>query len=217
MKPRGLPRCADLVVALVLLVSIAPLLGLIAIAVAATSSGGILFRHRRMGRGGRPFDMLKFRTMRKDRDGLEVTARGDLRITPLGRFLRKSKLDELPELWNVVRGEMALVGPRPEALRYVVASHELWRPILSVRPGVTDAASIRLRNEEELLAAAGGNPERFYREYLLPYKLRICAEYLAGRTWQSDIRILWQTLVAVIAPSRIASPSLHEIIAKAET
>jgi lipopolysaccharide/colanic/teichoic acid biosynthesis glycosyltransferase len=217
MNARGLPRSVDLVIALALLAAAAPLLGVVAIAVGTTSPGGVLFRHRRMGRGGRPFEMLKFRTMQIDREGPEVTAPDDVRITPVGRWLRKSKLDELPELWNVVRGEMALVGPRPEALRYVAVANQLWQPILQVRPGVTDPVSVRLRHEEALLAAAGGNHERFYREYLLPYKLRAGADYLARRTWQSDLRILWQTVLAVIAPSRIAAASLQDIIAKAQS
>jgi lipopolysaccharide/colanic/teichoic acid biosynthesis glycosyltransferase len=213
MKSHGLPRCVDAGVALLLLVAAAPVLGLIGLAVGATSSGPILFRHRRMGRAGQPFDLLKFRTMRAAGHGPEVTAKGDPRITPLGRILRRTKLDELPELWNVVRGDMALVGPRPEALQYAVLSNPLWQRVLSVRPGLTDAVTVQLRNEEELIAAAGPDHETFYRDHLLPYKLRACENYLATRTWKRDVAVLWHTAVAVVAPSHIAPPSRSEIIA----
>lgn len=213
MNSRGLPHSIDVIAALLLLIGVAPVLALIAVAVATTSSGPILFRHLRMGRSGRPFEMLKFRTMWQAGNGPGVTAKGDVRITPLGRFLRRTKLDELPELWNVVRGDMALVGPRPEAVQYARLSNPLWQRVLSVRPGLTDAVTVRLRNEEELIAAAGPDTEWFYREHLLPYKLRACADYLAVRTWKRDLKVLWLTALAVVAPSRIVPPSHSEIIA----
>jgi lipopolysaccharide/colanic/teichoic acid biosynthesis glycosyltransferase len=216
MRSRGLPRSVDAGVALLLLIGAAPLLALIAVAVAATSPGPILFRHRRTGRAGRPFEMLKFRTMWHTQNGPAVTAKGDRRITPLGRFLRKTKLDELPELWNVVRGDMALVGPRPEALQYPVLSDPLWQRVLSVRPGITDAVTVRLRNEEELLAAAGSDHEMFYREYLLPYKLRAYADALVDRTWKRDVAVLWLTALALVAPSRIVPPSPSDLMPKAD-
>ena len=214
MNSRGLPHSVDVLAALLLLIGLAPVLALIAFAVAVTSRGPILFRHRRLGRAGRPFEMLKFRTMRQSGNGPEVTAKGDSRITPLGRFLRETKLDELPELWNVVRGDMALVGPRPEAVQYARLSNPLWQQVLSVRPGLTDAVTVRLRNEEELLAASGLDPERFYREYLLPFKLRAGAEYLAARNWKRDVAVLVLTALAVVAPSHVVPPSPSEIVAK---
>lgn len=210
----GLPHIVDVLVAMLLLILTAPLLGAIALAIGADSSGPVLFRHRRMGRAGRPFDMLKFRTMANTAPGPEVTARGDPRITRLGRFLRKTKLDELPALWNVVRGDMALVGPRPEALQYVETANPLWQQVLSVRPGLTDAITVRLRNEEDLLAAVPIDQEIYYRTYLLPYKLRASAADLAVRTWRHDIRVLCVTVLAVFAPSRVVAPSWSEIIAE---
>lgn len=210
----GLPHAVDVLVALLLLIVGAPLLALIALAIASSSSGPILFRHPRVGRAGRIFEMLKFRTMEAAVSGPEVTAKGDPRITPLGRFLRKTKLDELPELWNIVRGDMALVGPRPEAVPYVIMTSPLWQQVLSVRPGLADDVTVRLRNEEELLAAADTEHERYYRERLLPYKLRASANYLATRTWKRDVAVLWRTALAVVAPSRVVPLIASEIIAE---
>ena len=206
----GLPRSLEVILCLLVLVMCAPLLIAAAAAIALTSPGPILFRHRRMGRRGRPFAMLKFRTMRPGAGGPGVTSKGDARITAVGRILRKTKLDELPELWNVVRGDMSLVGPRPEAVEYVTGS-PLWNEVLQVRPGITDPMTLRLRNEEELLAAAGADYESFYRNHLLPYKLRGYREYIAGRTWQRDVTVLWQTLLAILFPDRVPAPTPGEI------
>lgn len=212
MPPRGLPRVVDIAASLLILAAAAPLLALAAVLVAASSPGPVLFRHERAGRGGRPFAMLKFRTMRVE-EGPEVTARGDRRITAVGRLLRKTKLDELPELWNVVRGEMSLVGPRPEALRYAVASSGDWDEVLRVRPGITDPVTLSLRNEEELLASAGTDYERFYRQYLLPYKLLGYRRYLAGRTWKRDVAVLAVTALVVLFPRARPAPTPHDIVA----
>jgi O-antigen/teichoic acid export membrane protein/lipopolysaccharide/colanic/teichoic acid biosynthesis glycosyltransferase len=217
LESRGLPHVVDVCLALLLLIAVAPLMAAIALAVAVSSSGPVLFRQRRMGRGGRTFELLKFRTMAARSNGPEVTASGDPRITPVGRVLRRTKLDELPELWNVVRGDMALVGPRPEAVRYVVATSPVWQQVLSVRPGLTDTVTVRLRNEEALLAASEIDHECYYRKYLLPYKLRASADYLATRTWRRDVAVLWRTAVAVVAPSRIVPPSPSEIAAAEDT
>ncbi len=215
MKPpigNGLPRCIEGTTAFAALVILTPLLVVIALLVAMTSRGPILFRHRRVGKDGRRFEMLKFRTMRTDQSGPGVTKQGDPRITLVGRILRKTKLDELPELWNVVRGDMSLVGPRPEAAQYVELSESLWREILSVRPGITDPMTLHLRNEEELLAASGANYEAFYRQFLLPYKLRGYREYLNTRTWKDDVAVLWLTVVSVILPTRAPAPSPDKIL-----
>jgi lipopolysaccharide/colanic/teichoic acid biosynthesis glycosyltransferase len=213
MRPlyEGLPRPVQAAAALALLVAIAPLLCAIAIAVGLTSRGPVLFRHRRVGRGGTQFDLIKFRTMRSGANGPDVTAKADPRITAVGRILRKTKLDELPELWNVVRGDMALVGPRPEAVQYVDLSSDLWRSVLRVRPGLTDPVTLRLRNEEAVLVVAGSDYESFYRRFLLPYKLRGYQEYLSIRTATSDLAVLWLTVLAVIFPARVHPPSLEEI------
>jgi lipopolysaccharide/colanic/teichoic acid biosynthesis glycosyltransferase len=160
--------------------------------------------------------MLKFRTMRDGAGGPAVTSKGDPRITTIGRILRKTKIDELPELWNVVRGDLALVGPRPEAVQYATLWSHLWDDVLRVRPGITDPVTLGLRNEEELLAAAGADHEAFYRNHLLPYKLRGYRDYLAGRTWKRDVVVLWLTALAVTCPARVPAPSPDEIVAHTE-
>jgi lipopolysaccharide/colanic/teichoic acid biosynthesis glycosyltransferase len=211
---RGLPRWFEAIAASVALIALAPLLALIAAAIACTSPGPVFFRHRRCGRGGRPFEMLKFRTMRAGVSGPPVTARGDTRITAVGRVLRRTKLDELPELWNVVGGDMSLVGPRPEAVEYAAVPHPLWPRVLSVRPGITDPMTLRLRNEEELLARAAPHSEAFYRNHLLPFKLAGYAEYIGYRTWRHDVSVLWQTAVAIVIPGRAPAPSTRDIKAQ---
>lgn len=208
---RGLPRPAEVLIALLGLLIASPVMVAAAIGVKLTSRGPLLFRQRRMGRGGVPFEMLKFRSMRWETGGLEVTAKGDQRVTRVGRVLRALKIDELPELWNVVRGDMALVGPRPEVPRYVNLDDPLWRAVLQLRPGITDPVSISLRNEEELLACAGSDVDTFYREILLPYKLRGYLEYASGRTWVTDLLVLLKTLVAVVLPWLFPSPSLEDL------
>ncbi len=149
-------RVLDIVLAIFGLIFFAPILILIACAVKLTSRGPILFRQVRVGRGGVPFKIVKFRTMSVGAEarGLGITVGGDARITTLGRFLRRYKLDELPQLWNVLVGEMSLVGPRPEVPVYVARYSQLQRGVLALRPGITGADAIAFRDEEELLAAA---------------------------------------------------------------
>jgi lipopolysaccharide/colanic/teichoic acid biosynthesis glycosyltransferase len=141
--------------------------------------------------------------MKPSEAGPQVTAGGDRRITGVGRWLRRSKLDELPELWNVLRGDMSFVGPRPEVPAYVDASDPLWREILLVRPGLTDPVTVALRDEESLLKSAS-DPERYYRETLQPQKLEGYRAYLRRRTWKSDLRVLWQTAGAILRPGLAA-------------
>ena len=202
----GLPRAVEVTLAMLGLALAAPFLLLAGLAIALTSPGPVIFRHLRAGRHGRPFSLLKLRTMRVGGIGSAVTASHDPRITPVGRFLRRTKLDELPQLWNVVVGDMALVGSRPEALEYVDMSRPIWRDVLSVRPGLTDPTTVALRSEEELLAHAAPQGDCFYREQLLPYKLRGSRAYQLVRTWKSDIAILGLTIVCIVRPIR--TPSL---------
>ena len=190
-----------------------PLLGAIALAVRLTSTGPVLFRQRRMGLGGKEFTVLKFRTMRVNQDPPGATATGDLRVTPLGRWLRRFKLDELPELWNVFRGDMSLVGPRPEVPRLVDVSNPAWRVVLSTRPGITDPVTLRLRNEERLLAGVPESPERFYREVLQPYKLAGYLEYQSRRSMGSDLGVIVSTIGAVLVPTAVPPPSIEAILA----
>ena len=189
----GLPRPLEVVVSAAGLVVALPLLAVAATAICLTSPGPALFRQERVGRFGQPFFLLKLRTMRAG-DGPQITAAGDRRVTAVGRFLRRTKLDELPQLWNVLRGDMSLVGPRPETARYVDLQDPRWTRILSVRPGLSDPASIRYRDEEKLLASVSGDRDRYYREVLLPAKLEISQAYLSRRTWRSDVAVLARTL-----------------------
>src|SRR5688500_15808203 len=193
---RGLPRAVEAALACLGLAVASPVLLLAAGLVAATSPGPILFRQQRVGLNGRPFTLLKLRTMRVSPEGSQLTASGDARITPVGRRLRRFKLDEIPQLWNVVRGDMSLVGPRPEVPRYVDES-PLWRQVLSARPGLTDPVTLRLRDEEALLGSVG-DAESFYRERLLPWKLRGYLDYLERRSWVADLGVLGATALAVL-------------------
>lgn len=214
---RGIPSCAvhckrilDLVGAGAGLVLLAPLFGFLSLAIWAASGHPIYFRQMRAGVGGRPFVLYKFRTMRplKDAEKGAFDAGSSSRVTPVGRFLRKTKLDELPQLWNVVKGDMSLVGPRPEVQRWVTAYPERWAVVHQVRPGITDPASIEFRDEEELLAAAE-DPEKLYRETILPRKLDLYEEYVRTRTFWGDVKILWRTVVAVLRPGRAGSRRSH--------
>jgi lipopolysaccharide/colanic/teichoic acid biosynthesis glycosyltransferase len=197
------------------LVVLSPLLGLVALAVWLSTQGPVFFRQERMGLGGRCFQIVKFRTMRFGSSGPQVTTTGDPRVTPVGRLLRKTKLDELPELWNVVRGDLSLVGPRPEVPRYVQLESDLWREVLQWRPGITDPVTLRLRNEEDLMAQAAGDREAFYLEVLQPYKLAGYVEYLRKRTWWSDVKVLWASAWAVLRPKSAPPPTVEEVRAVA--
>jgi lipopolysaccharide/colanic/teichoic acid biosynthesis glycosyltransferase len=206
----GLPRAVDAALALAGLAAASPVFLAAAVLAATTSPGPVLFRQTRVGRGGRPFTLLKLRTMRMAPEGSQLTASGDSRITPVGRWLRRFKLDELPQLWNVVRGDMSLVGPRPEVPRYVDAADPLWQAVLAARPGLTDPVTLRLRDEEALLAGAD-DVEGFYRERLLPWKLRGYRDYLERRSWISDLAVLGATALAVLRLRRPARPAREEI------
>lgn len=198
----GLPRWVEVALAGLGLVVALPLLAVVAMAVRLSSRGPVLFRQRRLGRAGKPFVMYKFRSMRGDARGPSVTAKGDPRITKVGRWLRATKLDELPELYNVLRGDMSLVGPRPEVPGLVDLTNPLWQVVLAVRPGITDPVTVALRHEEELLARAPGDRETYYREVLQPAKLRGYAAYLARRSAWTDIKVLIETVRAVCGGRR---------------
>ncbi len=195
----GLPRAVEIVLAAAGLMVAAPLLALSSVAIALSSRGPVLFRQERVGLRGRRFVLVKLRTMRAA-SGSGVTARDDPRITGVGRLLRRTKIDELPELWNVLRGDLALVGPRPEVPEFVNLESSAWREVLSVRPGLTDPMTLRLRDEESLMAGVHGDRLQYYRDILQPEKLRGYSEYLRSRTWRSDLAILAETAVAVCAP-----------------
>lgn len=204
---RGLPRWVEVPLVLIVLLVASPVLMLAAVLVAVSSPGPVLFRQQRVGRWGGLFTLLKFRTMPVDSGGLGETLRRGGRVTPVGRVLRALKIDELPELWNVVRGDMALVGPRPEVPEFVDVTSTLWKEVLNARPGVTDPVTLRLRSEERLLAKAGEAREGFYRFKLQPYKLRGYRDYLAVRTWKTDMRVLWRSVIGIAIPGRVNPPS----------
>lgn len=188
-------------VAVLGLLVLSPLLALLSVAIWLDSGWPVLFRHRRVGRKGRTFELLKFRSMVVNHGGPSLTRKGEARITRVGAWLRRWKLDELPQLVNVVRGEMSLVGPRPEVPEYVDMQDPLWQRVLAARPGITDPASVEFRNEEELLAAAE-DVERYYRTVILPRKLELSAAYLERRTFFSDLEILFRTVAASWLPRR---------------
>lgn len=189
-------RLFDIVASALGLLLLMPLLLLAALWVKLDSPGPALFRQTRVGRFGVPFTIHKFRTMRME-PGAAITVGEDPRITRSGRFLRASKLDELPQLWDVLRGAMSLVGPRPELPRYVALYPSALREVvLSVRPGITDPASLRFRHESELLARAS-DPEREYVEVVLPAKLQLAADYVRTASLAGDVRLILATLGAL--------------------
>jgi lipopolysaccharide/colanic/teichoic acid biosynthesis glycosyltransferase len=184
--------------AFLLLMAAAPCMALIAVAAKLSSSEPVLFRQRRVGLNGSEFELLKFRTMKCGPAGHSVTREGDTRITTLGSFLRKWKLDELPQLINVMRGEMSLVGPRPELPRYIAQLGPDYLRILSLRPGITGAASMKYRDEERVLAQAPAQAlESFYVTRLLPDKAKTDWEYACSATLLSDLRVLLGTVCAL--------------------
>lgn len=189
-------RTFDVVCSALGLLVLSPVLLVCALLVGLTSPGGVLFRQERIGKGGVPFTIYKFRSMRKENSGLKITTSGDSRITPVGKVLRKTKLDELPQLFNVLKGDMSFVGPRPEVREYTDLYDEAQRQVLLVRPGITGLASIRFRNENELLAASD-DPNRTYIEEVMPQKIALDLEYIPHASVIYDIRLILETLVTV--------------------
>ena len=192
-------RAFDTVAAAIGLAVLSPLFFAIAAAVAMTSPGPVFFRQERVGRGGCTFRIHKFRTMRVDaeRVGGQLTVGADPRVTAVGRVLRATKLDELPQLIDVLAGDMALVGPRPEVPRYVAHYTPAQRRVLEVRPGITDPASIAYRDEGKVLARAA-DPERAYLEEVMPHKLAINLAYLERRTLFRDVGVIFATLARLL-------------------
>ncbi len=193
-------RLMDIVLAALALLVSAPIIGVAAIAIKLDSPGPVFFGHPRVGWRGRPFTVWKLRTMRDaTAKGAELTVGGDPRVTRVGRFLRARKIDELPQFWNVLKGEMSLVGPRPEVAAYVRKFDQEYARILSIRPGVTDEASLAYRNEEKTLSQYD-DPERAYVETVLPEKIRHNLDYLAHRSLRGDLWILTKTFWRLFRP-----------------
>jgi len=175
-------------------------MAVVALSVALTSAGPVLFRQVRSGQGGRPFELLKFRSMtyRQGSGAPGVTRSGDSRITPVGKFLRRFKLDELPQLVHVLRGDMSLVGPRPDLPEFLEALAPEHRALLGLKPGLTGAATLQFRHEEELLARVP--PEQLFDHYVstvLPQKAQLDLAYARRATFSSDLQVLWRTAFAL--------------------
>lgn len=197
--PAWSKRLLDVVVCVVLLPLVAPVMAVIAVILRLTGDGQILYRAPRVGRDMRPFTMYKFSGMVAGDDGPRVTTSDDMRITPVGRRLRATKLDELPQLFNVLRGDMSLVGPRPEDPRYVSHYTPEQQRVLTVRPGMTSIAFLRFGHEQLFIARAKpADIERYYVQEILPRKLRIELEYVDSWSFAGDLRILARTLVGIV-------------------
>lgn len=189
-------RIFDLICSTLGLIVLSPVLIVIAIKIKLGSDGPVFFKQIRVGENNREFEILKFRTMVVDAEklGRQITVGNDSRITKIGAFLRKYKLDELPQLINVFKGDMSLVGPRPEVPRYVKLYNEEQRKVLKVKPGITDLASIRYRDENELLGKAE-NPDEFYINTIMPDKLALNLEYINKNNVFIDIYIILKTII----------------------
>lgn len=190
-------RPLEILFSLLGLLVLSPLFLAVALLIKLDTPGPVFYRARRIGRDGQPFDLVKFRSMvpGAGRLGPGITVAGDERITRSGRWLRRTKVDELPQLFNVLKGEMSLVGPRPEDPRYVALYTAEQRRVLAVRPGITSPASLHYRGEEALLA--GADWEQLYTGRIMPDKLQSELAYLARRTFWSDLAVLWQTALAL--------------------
>jgi len=196
-------RLLDLVLCIATLPLSVPLMAVIAVLVKLGGRGPVLYRARRVGRGGAEFNMLKFRTMAPGCGGLPVTCSVDPRVTRVGKWLRASKLDELPQVFNVIRGEMSLVGPRPEDPLYVASYTPEQRLVLSVRPGMANSAFLRFGHEQKYIErVAPDDLDRFYRAELLPQTLDLELRYVRGWTLAGDLRILVQTLAGLLPGRR---------------
>lgn len=191
-KEPALSRCVDVAGSLAALLLLSPVLLTVAVLIVFEDGRPILFRQKRVGRHGELFDVLKFRTMRAQDEGPAITMAGDQRITRLGAKLRKYKLDELPQFLCVLRGDMSLIGPRPEVPEYVAPEDDVWQRALALKPGITNLATLAFRDEEDLLADAQ-DADSFYRAAVLPEKLRLNIQYQRTRSLFRDFKLLWMT------------------------
>ncbi len=193
-------RLFDILCSFFGLVFLSPFLIFISILIILDSKGGVFYRQVRAGRGNTDFRIFKFRTMRPDSDkaGLLTVGEKDNRITKIGYFLRKYKLDELPQLFNVLIGDMSIVGPRPEVRKYVDMYNEEQLKVLDIRPGITDYASIEYSNENELLAKSD-NPEKTYINEVMPAKLKLNLKYINEAGLINDIKIIFKTLGKIVS------------------
>jgi lipopolysaccharide/colanic/teichoic acid biosynthesis glycosyltransferase len=198
MTSRLSKRSLDLAAASAGVIILSPILASIAVLIRSKHDGPVIYKGVRAGLHGRPFVMLKFRTMVANAEfvGGPSTPDDDRRLTSIGTILRRYKLDELPQLFNVIRGDMSLVGPRPQVLSEVAGYSDEERLLLTVRPGITDRASLRFHNEGQILAAST-DPDRTYRELIRPGKMRLGLEYVHRASLREDVAILWATIVLI--------------------
>ena len=195
------------------LLLLAPVLAALALLILYDDGAPVFYSQMRIGRRGRPFRIWKFRTMRAGSQGRAITAEGDARVTRVGAALRRLKLDELPQLFNVLKGDMSLVGPRPEVPEYVQLEAPVWQAVLQVRPGVTDLASLLYRDEERLLGTAT-DPHTLYRETVLPAKLMLNLGYLRYRSFATDLRLILMTIHYSLFPDRFDPELVTKTIGK---
>lgn len=194
-------RWFDIAASLIGLILLSPVFIVISLLIKLVDGGPIFYKQERIGKDFRPFLLIKFRTMTVDADkmGPSVTAGDDRRVTKIGKFLRKTKLDELPQLLNVLKGDMSIVGPRPEVEKYVKEYEDDYKHILRVKPGITDYATVEYRNEEEILKAFV-NPEEGYIREILPKKIKLYRKYIAEMGFKTDLKIIINTIIKVIKP-----------------
>lgn len=194
-----LKRIFDLFFSFIGLLILLPFFIIIAILIKIDSRGGVFYKQVRVGQGGQDFLLFKFRSMRSDadRNGLLTVGSKDSRITTIGHFIRKYKIDELPQLINVLIGDMSLVGPRPEVRKYTDLYNEEQKKVLNVKPGITDYASIEFSNENEILGKTR-NPEEVYINEIMPAKLKLNLQYIAEKGIATDLRIIFKTIVKIV-------------------
>jgi lipopolysaccharide/colanic/teichoic acid biosynthesis glycosyltransferase len=198
------------VLAAIALIVFSPVFAIVALAVGIESGWPVFFRQIRLGRHGSTFQLVKFRSMRSCTTGALVTKAGDSRVTRVGAFLRRYKIDELPQLWNIARGDMQFIGPRPEVPAFVDLRNELWRTVLSTKPGLADPATLVYRDEESVLKSSH-NPEETYRTQILPDKLALSARYQALRSWRSDAAVFRLTAWYSFLPAGYDSDRIRRI------
>lgn len=194
-----LKRCFDIVFSFVGIIIVLPVFVIISLFIIIDSRGGVFYRQLRVGKGGKEFGLLKFRTMHTgaDKQGLLTVGGKDSRITRVGLFLRKYKIDELPQLFNVIAGSMSLVGPRPEVKKYVDLYTAEQLKVLTVKPGITDYASIEYSNESELLGKSS-NPDKTYVEQIMPTKINLALKYINEMNILTDVKIIFKTIAKIL-------------------
>lgn len=188
-----------------------PIIAVAALSIWLEDKGPVFYRQIRVGQNNKTFQLWKLRSMRVKSQGASITRSGDPRITQAGAVLRKYKLDELPQLWNVARGDMGFIGPRPEVPEYVDASNPIWRKVLQYKPGITNLAALLYRDEERLLARAP-HPESYYRENLLPEKLQLDITYVKHRSLWTDVKLIFLTIYCSFFAGRLEPQAIRRIL-----